>query len=132
MGWFSKKKANPDIRTPRRVKNLAKNTSAIPVSDKFGAFTTTVQALEFKEGHHNAEYKNQHGYTSLITLKCSMGHVNYVYNIPVPVYRIGSERSRMPVIDCMDCTERMEGGEIYINGEKVEPKPLPKDDSEPL
>ena len=46
-------------------------------------------------------------------LVCNSGHDNWVSNIPIPVVRIGSSRSKLRFIQCIRCGERLVGGTLY-------------------
>lgn len=47
-----------------------------------------------------------------ILLTCSAGFKNYLYNLPKPVFRIGTTRSPITGIKCLHCGEGIIGGEI--------------------
>ena len=109
---FKKKKVNPDIIIPR--KELSKGK--IPEFIDLG-----IGAIQTMNRHYPIDlvYLQDNGYTSMISLSCSMNHINYVFNIPKPVCRIGSKHSQIDTIRCLVCSERVKGGEVYINGEKI-------------
>lgn len=47
-----------------------------------------------------------------ILLTCSGGFKNYLYDLPKPVFRIGTTRSPITGIKCLHCNEGIIGGEI--------------------
>ncbi len=47
-----------------------------------------------------------------LILTCSGGFKNYIYNLPKPVFRIGTTRSPITGIKCLHCGEGIIGGEI--------------------
>lgn len=53
-------------------------------------------------------------------LICTEKHENWVYNIPKPSgVRIGSVRSKISFIRCLECDETLKGG-VMFNSNKVE------------
>lgn len=108
--WFEKKIPNPDIIIPRVELSKGK------IPDQIDLGSGAIQTLN-RHYPISLEYLKDNGYTSMISLECSMNHINYIFNIPKPVCRIGSKHSWIDTIRCLACSERVKGGEVYINGE---------------
>ena len=104
MRWLE----NPFIRNKRkRLKKYRTQTPRLEFDNPkaqinlpFGAIQSGVKSTQF-----------QHQYE----LTCNSGHTNWVFNIPIPVVRIGSSRSKLRYIECIKCGERLVGGELHTS-----------------